>query len=425
MINSENNACASYHQWSRRALLKGALTGAAAMVFGPSALAQITLRQNSEEKNSLIVVFLRGGADGLNVIVPYGEDAYHRIRPSIKINSPKIGIKSERALDLNGFFGFHPALSSIESLFHDGELAAIHAIGSGDQSRSHFEAMAAMERGINQSGPGTSRTNGWLARYLNATATEQDSPVRALAISDLMPDSLRGAPGALNISEIGQYRLDGSADFRAAITKSYATGEDTMTHAGRETLQLLNTLDRLDYKKYSPNVKAKYPDSGLGQGLRQVAFLLKARAGLEVAFLDQGGFDTHVVQGGSTGWLANLLTDLGQSLRALNDDLGEIMGRTTVVVMTEFGRRAYENGGLGTDHGRASFMLTLGGGVKGGKVYSDWPGLEKHQLVGPGDLKVTTDYRSVLAEILNVKMGVTDTNIIFPGIPNDQISLYN
>lgn len=415
-----NTGCASYHEWSRRAVLRGGVSTAAALLFGPSALAQIALKKAPNGRDALIVIFLRGGADGLNIVTPYREDAYYRLRPSLSLAKPNAGTRADRVLDLDGFFGFHPSLAPLLPVFKDGKLACVHAVGSNDGTRSHFEAMSAMERGLPYMGPGASRSNGWLARYLNATATDEDSPLRALAIGDLMPDTLRGAPGATNIPDVRQYRLGGTPAYRSAIERAYADGADPMTRAGRETITLLETLDRLDYRGYKPSGVAAYPESDLGAGLRQVAFLLKAEVGLEVAFLDKGGWDTHFAQGGSTGLQANLLSDLATSLRAFADDLGERLGSTTVVVMTEFGRRAYENTSLGTDHGRASVMFVMGGSTKGGRVYGHWPGLEQKSLEGPGDLHVTTDYRAVLAEVLHKRMGLQDPAAVFPGFePHD------
>lgn len=418
-----NPSCESYREWSRRAVLRGGASAAAAMLLGPSALSQLSLKGEANGRDALVVIFLRGGADGLNIVTPYREDAYYRLRPSLSLGAPGSGAKGDRVLDLDGFFGFHPALAPLVPIFKDGKLACVHAVGSNDGTRSHFEAMSAMERGLPFMGPGASRSNGWLARYLNATATDADSPLRALAIGDLMPDTLRGAPGASNIPDVRQYRLGGTPAYRTAIERAYADGTDPMTRSGRETITLLETLDRLDYRGYKPSGAAAYPDSDLGAGLRQVAFLLKAGVGLEVAFLDKGGWDTHFAQGGSTGLQANLLTDLAGSLRAFADDLGERLGNTTVVVMTEFGRRAYENTSLGTDHGRASVMFVMGGSTKGGRVYGQWPGLEQKSLEGPGDLHVTTDYRAVLAEVLRKRMGLEDARAVFPGFEPRELGL--
>ena len=404
--------------------MRGVGASAAALLFGPSALAQLALSKEPGKRNSLVILFLRGGADGLNIIAPYQEDAYYKLRPSLSLPGPRRGNKSDRVLDLDGFFGLHPAMSPLEGLFKEGEMACVHAVGSNDGTRSHFEAMAAMERGLPNMGVGASRTNGWLARYLNATESEDDSPLRALAISEVMPDTLRGAAGASNIREIGDFQLRGETAYRSAIEKAYATGSDAMAVAGRDTMTVLNTLDRLNYKSYAPSGGAKYPESDLGRGLKQVAFLLKAGVGLEVAFLDKDGWDTHVAQGSSTGWQASLIGDLSQSLRAFTDDIKAQVGTTSIVVMTEFGRRAYENSGLGTDHGRASVMFVIGGGVQGGKVYGDWPGLEGKALTGPGDLQVTTDYRNVLAEVLRKKQGLADPGVIFPGLKSHELGLW-
>lgn len=422
-MKSPESGCESFHEWSRRALLKGAATGAAAMLFGPSALAQIALKREQTDRDALVVVFLRGGADGLNVVTPYAEEEYFRFRPSLALAAPKKGIASNRVIDLDGFFGFHPSFAPIESLYKEGKLGVIHAIGSGDGSGSHFEAMSAMERGLNRGGAEALRTSGWLARYLNATQTHTDSPLRALALTDVIPDSLMGAIGAQSFSKLNAFQLHGSEEFKSHIEKVYAKGDDPMTVSGRETMRLLKSLERLDYKGYEAKGGVTYPDTNLGNGLRQVAFLQKAEVGLEVAFLDHGGYDTHVVQGAGTGWLANLLSDLAKSVRAFSDDMGPRMNRTTVIVMTEFGRRVYENGGLGTDHGRASFMLTMGGGVRGGKVYGKWPGLKKENLEGPGDLRVTTDYRCVLAEVLTKKLGRSNIEEVFPGFDRSDLGI--
>ena len=419
------HGCTSYNDWSRRNVLRGVALGGISWLTGiPSALANLTVRPKSE-RDTLVVLFLRGGADGLNIVVPYGEDAYHRSRPSLGLGAPNGARLGDRTLDLDGFFGFHPALAPILPLYKDGHLACIHAIGSGDGTRSHFEAMSAMERGLNNLGPGSSTVNGWIARYLNETADPTDSPLRAVAIGDVMPDSLRGAISASALAELNDYKLNGSPTFQKGLESRYASGADEMAVAGRETLDVLRTLNRLDYKGYRPQGGATYPTSDLGNGLRQVAFLQKAEVGLEVAFLDKGGWDTHVAQGGSTGWQAGLLTDVAQSLQAFAADMGSRMNRTTVIVMTEFGRRAYENSGLGTDHGRGSVMFALGGHVLGGKVHSQWPGLEEHQLEGPGDLRVTTDYRRVLAEALSKRMGVTAPGAIFPSFEYSPVQIFN
>ena len=418
------DGCESYRSWSRRALLRGAALGGVTWLTGiPSALANLGFREDAADRDTLVVVFLRGGADGLNVVPPYAEDDYHRRRPSLRLRSPKESTGDAKTLDLDGFFGLHPSLSSLYPLYKEGQMAVVQAVGSADQTRSHFEAMSAMERGLARLGPGAATANGWLARYLNHTASEDDSPLRAVAIGDLMPDSLRGGMSAMALPDLGAYQLRGGPGFRDRLAKAYAAGGDVIADAGRETLRVLDTLNRLDYKSYRPTSPASYPTSDLGNALKQVAFLLKADVGLEVAFLDKGGWDTHVAQGSTSGWLASLLDDVGDSIAAFTSDIGARMKRTTVVVMTEFGRRVYENSGLGTDHGRASCMFVLGGSTQGGKVYGAWPTLADEALEGTGDLRVTTDYRDVLGEVLRKRMGLADLGPVFPGLSAKPLGL--
>lgn len=404
---------------SRRSLLVGAALGAIAWASNRSALSQVAIDPSSSDRGVLVVVFLRGGADGLNIVVPHAEDAYYRSRPSL-------GIDRRSLIDLDGFFGMNPALGPLGKHFEEGRLAILHAVGSGDQTRSHFEAMNAMERGLPDVRQGSA--SGWLARHLSATEPASPSPLRAVAFGSIMPDSLRGGTTAIAIESLQDFRLmipqDAAAEtIQAHLRELYRTGSDEMAVAGRETLDVLDTLNRLAPSEYRPSGGARYPDSDLGQGLRQVALLIRARIGLEVAALDKGGWDTHVAQGATAGWLTYLLEDLGQSLDAFATDLGPAMKDVTLVVMTEFGRRVAENGGLGTDHGRASMMMVLGGGIRGGKVLGEWPGLEPEALEGPGDLRVTTDYRSVLAEVLQ-RSGKVDLRSTFPGLEPRPVGLF-
>lgn len=379
-----------------------------------SALSQVALSPQAESRDLLVVIFLRGGADGLSVVPPHGDDAYHRGRPTLGLDAPKgSAATADKAVDLDGFFGLHPTLAPLLPEFREGRMAVVHAVGSADQSRSHFEAMSAMERGLPNAVSGAA--SGWLARYLTETQADGDSPLRAVSLGPILPDSLRGGMSGSAIRSIEDFRITGrgAREFERLLKLAYAGGDDEAQRAGRDTLRILDSLGKLDPKDYRG--KSGYPGGDLGEGLKQVAMLAKAGVGLEVACLDKGGWDTHFAQGGSTGLLAGLLDELARSLVSFSNDMGERMKRTTVLVMTEFGRRAYENSTLGTDHGRASMMLLVGGGVKGGKVYADWPGLEEHQLE-EGDLRVTTDYRTVLAEVLNRRMGFESTDRIFEGL---------
>ena len=417
---------------NRRQVLGAGFAAALAVWAERSALAQVSLVPDANaqtEGDILVTLFLRGGMDGLSAVVPYADDNYYRARPTIGLAKP--GDKRKNAsggvLDLNGFFGFHPALSALLPLYKDGLLGVVQAVGSQDQTRSHFEAMAAMERGV---GDNTARLqNGWLARYLSAVPVENPSPLRAAAWADTMPDILRGASGVSVLQSLADFRLTFGPEASLAALYENGAKTDAVTEAGRETLHVLETLKRIDPAHYKAANGAAYPETPLGDGFKQVALLIKANVGLEAACLDRGGWDTHVAQGGIQGFLGEQLKDVGNSLAAFVHDLGkEKMNRVTVVVMTEFGRRAYENSGLGTDHGRASTMLVAGGNVLGGKVYGTWPGLGAADLEGPGDLRVTTDYRTVLGEIIRKRMGRgnrhgADSRVlsaVFPGAPDSQ-----
>lgn len=402
-------------------MLVGAALGAVSWIASDrTALADLTFKPGRKDTdgNVIVVIFLRGGMDGLNVVVPYREDAYYRGRPSLALGKP--GSRKDAVLDLNGNFGFHPAMAPLLPLYHDGKLACLHAVGSQDGTLSHFEAMAAMERGLARMGPG--QVSGWLARHLNSTEPSRATPLRAVALSSVMPDSLRGGTDVIALESLDQFQLrlpnaapkEHLALFKESLRDLYADGKDAMAEGGRETLAVLDTLNNLDVKGYKPFGGAAYPDSDLGQGLKQTALLVKAGVGLEIACLDKGGWDTHVTQGSSTGWQATQLDDLAKSLAAFCTDLGPGLDRVTTIVMTEFGRRAYENSGLGTDHGRGSAMFLAGGGVKGGQVYANWPGLEETQLEPPGDLRVTTDYRNVLGEVLSKRAGNERLGEVFP-----------
>jgi uncharacterized protein (DUF1501 family) len=395
---------------SRRGLLAGIGFGALG-VLSPSALSQVVLSPKAKEFEGdvIVSVFLRGGMDGMSAVVPYAEDAYHRARPNLRIGNPKDGsvAESARALDLDGFFGLHPSLAPLLPLYQSGQLGIVHAVGSGDQTRSHFEAMNAMERGMYQVRGG--EQTGWVARHLASTPRKTESPLRAVSISSTLPDSLRGASHAMALENLADFRL-AEPEMRDALESMYGSGKDAMSTAGRETLEVLQKLRGLKFAG-----KSNYPNSDLAKGLQQVSTLIRSGVGLEIACLEMGGWDTHVAQGTTSGWLPNYLADLGRALAAFVADMGPDMKCLTVVVQTEFGRRLEENTGLGTDHGRASAMFLLGGNVVGGKVHAQWPGLEKSQLDEVGDLRVTTDYRDVLGEVLAKRLPGSLATEVFPG----------
>lgn len=402
----------------RRALVAGAATAIAGLWWSSprSALAQASLSADGQNRNVLVNVFMRGGADGLNIVAPYAEDDYYRLRPSLGLASPKSRLpESQRLTDLDGFFGISPALLPLLPDFREGRLAFVHACGSADETHSHFEAMSTMEHGL--ANGADAGNGGWLARHLNATGS-RSAPLRAVALTSTLPDSLNGAPGALAVESIAQYRLrDTTASALEDLAALYDRGgDDEVAVAGRAILDVLRTLSKVDPATYKPEHGAAYPDTPVGRAFRETAFLVKKDLGLEVACLTADSWDTHVTQGTTDGWMFGLVRDLADSIAAFRTDLGQEMSRVTVVLQTEFGRRVHENSGLGTDHGAGGVMWLFGAGVQGGKVFADWPGLVPDKLSGPGDLAVTTDYRDVMAEVLQNRLGNPDLRQVFPSL---------
>lgn len=365
----------------------------------------------------LIAVFLRGAADALNMVVPHGDDAYYALRPTLGIPRPddRRAPEAERAIDLDGYFGLHPSLGPLLPAWQAEHLAFIHACGAPDDSHSHFRAMELMERGVeNERGP----ASGWIGRHLATLDTGNPSPLRAIALGELPQRSLAGSVPVTALRSIADFHMAGDpqalAGMHSALNALYA-GPDPLSHVGQETLEILNALQGMDPLAHQPSTDQAYPESEFGMGLRQIAALVKAELGLEVAAIDVGGWDTHFAQGASQGQMADLMWDLASGLAAFHADLHDFVDRLTVVVMSEFGRRASENGSLGTDHGHGSVMLLLGGNVNGRRVHGEWPGLADGQLVGPGDLAVTTDYRDVLGEVCLRRLGNAALSEIFPG----------
>jgi uncharacterized protein (DUF1501 family) len=380
-------------------------------------------QQTAPRGDTLVVVFLRGAADAFNIVVPHGEEAYYAQRPTLAIPRPDDSqAKGElRAINLDGFFGLHPTLRSLLPAWQAQHLAFVHACGAPDESRSHFRAMELMERGVeDERGP----ASGWIGRHLatmskgGSEARPNFSPLRAVGLGPLTQRSLSGAVPVSALQSIAEFHLGGDRralrQMHAALTSLYA-GSEPLSVIGQETLEILDTLQALDPLGYTPAREARYPNSEFGMGLKQIAMLIKAEVGLEVAAIDLGGWDTHFAQGGSEGLMASLLRDLGDGLAALHADLFDFADRVTIVAMSEFGRRLQENASLGTDHGHGSVMLLMGGHVLGGKVHGQWPGLAEGQLVGPGDLAVTTDYRDVLAEVCARRLNNPAIGEIFPG----------
>jgi uncharacterized protein (DUF1501 family) len=398
---------------TRRVFLKGggiAMMGMSAM---PSFLQRAIAATAAPNKKKMVVLFQRGAMDGLNVVVPFGERNYYAMRPTISIPQPRSG-GSDAAIDLDGFFGLHPSLQPIEPLFHSGRLAIVQAVGSPDPTRSHFDAQDFMESGT----PGLKATDdGWLNRSLQSLPEEKPSPFRAVAFGPYLPRTLQGIAPAIAVPELKQFKMFGPQQtVEGGFEAMYAQTVDKALHGvGQETFEAIDQLKKINPDTYQPENGAQYPKGRFGQSLEEIAELFKADVGLEVAFLDSGGWDHHVNEGGVQGQLSNLLRDLGQGIAAFHQDMGARMDDVVFVSMSEFGRTARENGNRGTDHGHANCMFVMGGAIKGGKVYTRWPGMGEGQLYEGRDLAVTTDYRSVLSEILTKHLGNRDLAKVFPG----------
>ena len=413
---------------SRRFFLhKGALA-----VAGTAALPQFLVRSVLAETNSalnrrLVVIFQRGAADGLNVVVPWREKNYYSMRSSI-------AIPQKQVIDLDGFFGLHPALTSFKPLYDAGHLAIVHAAGSPDMSRSHFDAQDYMESGT----PGIKSTqDGWLNRALQAedraerqSRLVQHSAFRALALDPEVPRTLAGKVPAIALSNLNNFTVAGRGPVPSPAASAFEamygeTGDHILHAAGEETFEAVKMLRAANPAQYQPAPGVNYPNSEFGSRMKQVAQLLKSNLGVETAFTDIGGWDTHQNQGNVEGQLAARLRDFSESIAAFWRDMADDAENITLVTMSEFGRTAHENGTGGTDHGHANCMFVLGGNVRGGKVYGRWPGLDNHQLNEGRDLALTTDYRQVLGEVVTKTIGAKNLDLVFPGARIAQNSFLN
>jgi uncharacterized protein (DUF1501 family) len=398
---------------SRRVFLKSGAFALVSLGFAPSFLTRTALAAGTTRRSKqLIAIFQRGAVDGLNVVVPFGEGDYYRARPSIAIPRPN---GAEGAVNLDGFFGFNPRLRPLKPLWDRRDLAIVHACGSPDSTRSHFDAQDYMETGT----PGVKSTSdGWLNRYLQVREEQAATAFRAVALTPQLPRMLQGPAPALAVTQIAQFGIRGGQNdiIGSSFEAEYAAAADSVLNGvGREAFDAMKMLKVADPSKYQPDNGAEYPRSPFGQALRQIAQLTKANVGLEVAFADVGGWDTHVNQGAAQGQLATRLDDFSRSISALVTDLGERMADTVVLTMSEFGRAVSENGNRGTDHGHGNAMIVIGGGVRGGKVHGRWPGLGVEHRYDGRDLAVTTDFRDVFGEIVVRHLGVADPHAIFPG----------
>jgi uncharacterized protein (DUF1501 family) len=422
---------------NRRVFMKSGAMALATMGLSPSFLRRSVFAQDllkgaalngNRRGKVLICLFQRGAADALNVVVPHGERAYYQMRPTIAVPRPVSG-SAQTAIDLDGFFGLHPSLAPFKRLWDDGILAPVHAVGSPSNTRSHFDAQDYMESGT----PDAKGTpDGWLNRYLAAKGTCEEckleqpnasSTFEAVAMTPQTPRILEGPAPSVAMNSLAEFTIRTNGTQAERIEALYRTGSADVVHAaGGEMFEAMKMLKAANPQQYQPQNGADYPRSPFGEHLKQIAQLIKADVGLEIAFADVGGWDTHVNQGGATGQLANRLDDFSKSIAALTQDLGNRMADVTILTMSEFGRTAHQNGNGGTDHGHATAMFVIGGDVKGHKVHGKWPGLEPEQLNEGRDLALTTDFRSVFSEVAFKHLGAAKMESVFPGFQKGQES---
>jgi uncharacterized protein (DUF1501 family) len=423
---------------NRRVFMKDGAMALLAMGLPPAFLTRSLLAETKRaRKRTIVAIFQRGAVDGINMVVPFGDAAYYRHRRSIAIPAPRQAF--DGAIDLGGFYALHPALRPLEEIWTRGEMAVVHAVGSPDPTRSHFDAQDFMESAT----PGVKETpSGWLNRVLEQTGCADcsgrtlaggpahaadhaagqaglaSSAFRAVAMTRALPRSLQGSVPALAIPDLSRFGVS-DPSLESTFERMYRTPQgDIVAAAGREAFDAVAMLREIT-ARYEPAAGVRYPNGEFGTALRQIAQLIKADVGLEIAFADVGGWDTHSNQGAATGQLATRFTELSNGIRALYDDLGDLAEDVVILTMSEFGRTVAENGSGGTDHGHGNCMLVVGGTVKGGTVYGDWPGLEPEQLYEQRDVAITTDFRDVFAEVASKHLGAQGLERVFPGHPID------
>ncbi|HYH95728.1 DUF1501 domain-containing protein [Hyalangium sp.] len=399
---------------ARRSLLKSASLSLLGLTALPPFLARAAEALPTGRRKVLVTLFLRGGADGLSLVPPVGDPDYHRLRPNLALGAPGTGDGS--ALRLDDTFGLHPGLAPLLPWWKEGALAAVHAVGLPQPVRSHFDAQDFVESGT----PGVKATrDGYLNRALAALPTEATaSAFRAVALQPTLPRALAGDAPALALESLERFRLlapgrTGPISFDSLYA---AAVDEALRSTGLETSSALSHVADKRLADQPPHHGAAYPRSPLGRRLQDLARLIHADVGLQLAATESGGWDTHILQGRERGPFTQRAKDLGESLAAFATDLGPRLEEVLVVVLTEFGRTARENGNRGTDHGTGGTVLLLGGKVRGGRVLGPWKGLAEPYLLDGRDVPSLTDLRAVLAEALMTHCGLATTEPVFPGL---------
>jgi len=407
-------ACAEYRELSRRGFIsRGGVAAAAAVAATfPAWLPRVALaRDHDSARDVLIDVFLRGGCDTLNMVVPSGDPDYIKARPTL-------GVKSQDLKPLDTFFGLCKPMWPLMDAYTAGHLLAVHATGSPDPTRSHFDAQKFMEYGIPLQ-PGSHVFTGWIARHLMTSAPVGRGALRAVALADTLPKSLAGGPATLPIRDISRFDLPGrsstASERRQLLRESYEGYAEPLSSAALNTFETIDLLEQIDIANYQPANNAQYPDTSFGRAMKSSAALIKADAGVEVIEVDRGGWDTHADQGTLQGRMQVNMDDLAGTMAAFYKDmLPTRIQNITMIVHSEFGRRVEENGSAGTDHGHGGCMLFLGGGIKGGRVLTKWPGLSVAKRYKGLDLDVTIDYRDLFAEIVQNRLSNSRLDVVFP-----------
>jgi uncharacterized protein (DUF1501 family) len=403
---------------TRRIFLRDSAVVMAGIGAVPSWLARAATLQNKsaegKKRKILVAIFQRGAADGLNIVIPFSEKRYRDLRPTLAVQPPSTQIQNNglfgNAIDLDGKFALNGAMQPLKALWDKKQLAIVEATGSPDSSRSHFDAQDYMESGTS----GKVTGDGWLNRALpTVPAGAETSPMRAIAMGNTVARTLRGDRQAIAVGDAQQFNM-GNPDAASILETMYSTTADTQWgRTGKDAFEVRKLMESINRSPYNPSGGAQYAQGGsLGRSLQQLARLIKADVGVEAAFAEIGGWDHHQSENQQ---LSGLLRQFSSALAAFSQDMGDRMEDIVLVTMSEFGRTVEENGNAGTDHGHGSLMMVLGGPVQGGKVYGQWPGLEKEQLFEGRDLAVTTDFRAVLGEVIRGHLGQKDLGPVFPG----------
>lgn len=418
MSEHDSHGCTEYRELSRRRFMAASGAAAFAAYTIPAWMPKVAVAKDyrSSMRDVVVSIYLRGAADGLTMCVPYGDNNYYTARPNIAIARPD-SAAPDRATALDDFFGLPPAMLPLLPAYQAGHLLFVHACGSTDPSRSHFDAQRFMEVGKPRD---LNLATGWLGRHLASIPPMVPSPsLRAVGIATGLQQTLAGGPQTLPVPNLDTFGLAGSGSTsiarQSALTDMYGQIDDPLRASGLNSINTINLLNEINFSGYVPAGGAVYPTGNFGYALKTTAALIKAQRGVEAIAIDLGGWDTHANQGSVGGTMAGLMDQLARGLAAFHTDMMTGIAPTfSLVVMSEFGRRLRENGSLGTDHGHGNAMMVMGNCVNGGRVLRNWPGLAQGQLFEGIDLDVTIDYRDILSEIIQSRLGNANLDVIFP-----------